>query len=339
MKRLDFRSDTVTHPTQAMREAMFNAELGDDVYQDDPTTNELERLAAQTVGKEAALYVPSGTMGNQLALMAHTSKGQEAIVSAQSHIFEHEVGAAAVLSSLNLRALHFENGVYDAKQIEAAIRSSDIHEPPTGLICLENALANGRVVPMENMRAVQEVARKHNIPTHMDGARLFNAAHTLGVEAKELAACVDSVQFCLSKGLCAPIGSMLCGSEAFIARARKYRKMLGGGMRQTGVIAAAGILAIKEMTARVGEDHKTAQHLAHLLNEVPGVSVDEEAVQINMVFASFDWDIQTLKPWMAERNIIIGEPDGCAIRFVTHYGIEDADVEHLVELIKEFNNQ
>lgn len=337
MKIPDFRSDTVTHPTPAMREAMFRAEVGDDVYRDDPTTNRLEELAAGLLGKEAALFVPSGTMANQLSLMSHTHRGQEAIVSANCHIFEHEVGAAAVLSSLNLRQLSFPNGVYDAKMIEAAIRPDDIHEPPTALICLENALANGRVVPLETMREIQAVARAHNLPIHMDGARLFNAALALGVDVRELTACVDSVSCCLSKGLCAPVGSVLCGSAEFVARARRYRKMLGGGMRQTGFLAAAGILALTEMPRRLGEDHENARRLARLLIEIPGVSVDLESVQINLVFADFDWpDLEQLPAWLGERGVLV---DGCAgseMRFVTHYGITVEDVERLAALLKEF---
>ena len=236
MNFIDFRSDTVTHPTPAMRQAMFEAAVGDDVYQDDPTTNELERLAAEMLGMEAALFVPSGTMGNQLAVMTHTRRGDEAIVSIGCHIFEHEVGAASVLSGVTLHPLTFPNGVYDAAMIEGAIRSDDIHEPPTTLICLENALANGRVVPVETMREIREMANAHGIAVHMDGARLFNAATALGVDVKELTACVDSVSCCLSKGLCAPVGSVLCGSAEFIARARRNRKLLGGGMRQTGIL-------------------------------------------------------------------------------------------------------
>ncbi len=337
MKRLDFRSDTVTHPTPAMREAMFRAEVGDDVYQDDPTTNRLEALAAETLGMEAALFVPSGTMGNQIALMTHTRRGQEAIVSVNSHIFEHEVGAAAVLSSLNLRPLTFPKGIYNAAQIEAAIRSDDIHEPPTSLICLENALANGRVVPLETMREIRGMAQSHNIPVHMDGARVFNAALTLGVDVKELTACVDSVSCCLSKGLCAPVGSVLCGSSEFIARARKNRKMLGGGMRQTGILAAAGILSLTEMTRRLGEDHDNARRLAKRLVEIPGVTVDLESVRINMVFATFDWpNLPELQPWLKERGVIIGGYTGPEIRFVTHYGVVAEDVERLAELLKEF---
>ncbi len=339
MKLLDFRSDTGTHPTTAMREAMFHAEVGDDVYRDDPTTNRLEALAAEMLGMEAALFVPSGTMGNQLALMSHTHRGEEAIVSINSHIFQHEVGAAAVLSSLNLRPLTFPKGIYNAEQIEMAIRPDDIHEPPTSLICLENALANGRVVPLETMREIRKMAQSHDIPVHMDGARLFNAALALDVDVKELTACVDSVSCCLSKGLCAPVGSVLCGSSAFIARARKNRKMLGGGMRQTGILAAAGILSLTEMPQRLREDHDNARHLAKLLMEIPGVTVDLESVQINMVFASFDWpNLADLHRWLKERGVIICD-DYVApeIRFVTHYGITTEDVERLVDLLKEFH--
>lgn len=340
MKTPDFRSDTVTHPTPAMREAMFRAEVGDDVYRDDPTTNRLEELAAELLGKEAALFVPSGTMGNQLALMSHTHRGQEVIVSANCHIFEHEVGAAAVLSGVNLRQLSFPDGVYNPAQIEAAIRPDDIHEPPTALICLENALANGRVVPLETMQEIQAVARAHNLPIHMDGARLFNAALALGTEAKELAACVDSVSCCLSKGLCAPVGSVLCGSGQFIARARKYRKMLGGGMRQTGFLAAAGILALTEMPQRLGEDHENARHLAQLLMDLPGVAVDLDSVQINLVFASFDWpDLEQLPAWLKERGVLVDGCTGSEMRFVTHYGITAEDVERLVTLLGEFHTR
>ena len=335
----DFRSDTVTHPTPEMREAMFHAEVGDDVYQDDPTTNRLEQIAARTLGTEAALFVPSGTMGNQLAMMTHTSKGQEAIVSAASHIFENEVGAAAVLSSLNLNPLHFHKGIYEPEKIEKAIRSDDIHEPSTGLICLENSLANGRVMPLETMRQIQDVAAARHIPVHLDGARLFNAATALGTSAKAIVSCVDSVSCCLSKGLCAPIGSVLCGSTIFVKKARKFRKMLGGGMRQTGVIAAAGIIAITRMTERLGEDHANAKLLAEKLVEIPGVSVEPDAVQTNMVFARFDWPhIDRLQQWLEGRGVRICGPVGPTIRFVTHYGINAEDVENLAGLLRQFGS-
>lgn len=340
MRYVDFRSDTVTHPTSKMFEAMMKAELGDDVYHDDPTTNELESLAAKMLGKQAALFVPSGTMGNQLALMTHTRKGDEAIVSSQSHIFEHEVGAAAVLSSLNLYPLDFPNGIYDVEQIEKAINSPDIHEPPTTLICLENALANGRVVPLEVMRNIKTAAEDRNIPVHLDGARIFNAATALEVNAKEIADCADSISCCLSKGLCAPVGSVLVGDEGFIKCARRYRKMLGGGMRQTGILAAAGIVALTDMTKRLDEDHENAKLLASKLNELPGVTVDLDSVQINMVFATFNWDdLKGLTSWLKDRGIIIADYTGPEIRFLTHYGITKADVNELVDLLKQYHHQ
>lgn len=334
---LDYRSDTVTHPTEEMREAMRHAQVGDDVYQDDPTTNRLEALAAEMLGKESALFTPSGTMSNQLALMTHTSKGDEAIVSAISHIFEHEVGAAAILASLNLRPLHFPQGIYNAEQIAAAIRPDDIHEPPTTLICLENSIANGRVLPVENMRQIQALAKQHGIAMHLDGARLFNAATALEVDAKEIAACVDTVSCCLSKGLCSPVGSLLAGPASFIKKARKYRKMLGGGMRQTGILAAAGIISLTKMTKRLGEDHATACALADELAQIPGVTVDVAAVQTNMVFAQFVWPhLDKLPGWLHEHGIIIGQPAGSVIRFVTHYGIAMEDVGELAGLLREF---
>lgn len=335
----DFRSDTVTHPTPEMREAMFHAEVGDDVYQDDPTTNRLEQLAAQILGTEAALFVPSGTMGNQLAMMTHTSKGQEAIVSATSHIFEHEVGGAAVLSSLNLNPLHFHNGIYEPKKIAQAIRSDDIHEPATGLICLENSLANGRVMHLATMREIKQLAEKRRIPVHLDGARLFNAAVALNADVKELVACVDSVSCCLSKGLCAPVGSVLCGPAAFIKKARKFRKMLGGGMRQTGILAAAGIIAITKMTQRLGKDHANAKLLAQKLAQIPGIAIELDSVQTNMVFARFDWPhLDKLQAWLAERGVKIGAPRNATLRFVTHYGITKEDVEQLATLIQQFGS-
>ena len=340
MNYVDFRSDTVTHPTEEMRKAMFMAEVGDDVYQDDPTTNELEALAAEMLGTEAALFVPSGTMGNQLAIMSHTRRGQEIIVSENSHIFEHEVGAAAVLSGVNLRPLSFENGLYNASAIEAAIRSDDIHEPPTGLICLENALANGRVLSLEAMKEIKDVADRHGIPIHIDGARLFNAAVALNTDIRELTALVDSVSCCLSKGLCAPIGSVLCGKKDFILAARKYRKMLGGGMRQTGILAAAGIIALRDMTKRLDKDHQNARLLAKRLLDLPGVTVDMESVQINMIFANFNWrNLPQLQPWLKERGVVIANYTGPVIRFLTHNQTGALEIESLIGLLDEFRRE
>ena len=259
MRYIDFRSDTVTMPTEEMRQAMASAEVGDDVYQDDPTTNGLEELAASMLGKEKAMFISSGTMGNQLAIMGQTKKGDEIIVSADSHIVTSEAGATALLSGANMCALHFEKTIPDAKSIEAAIRGKNVHYPDTALICLENALANGMVVPVERMKEIYEVAKKHNIKVHLDGARLFNAAVALGVPVTELTQYCDTVTCCLSKGLCAPIGAMLAGSAEFIDAARRYRKILGGGMRQTGILAAAGIIALEKMTKRLHIDHENAR--------------------------------------------------------------------------------
>ncbi len=340
MKYIDVRSDTVTQPTQEMRQAMFLAEVGDDVYQDDPTTNRLEDLAAQLLGKEAALFVTSGTMGNQLGLMSHTRRGDEAIVSDACHIFSHEVGAAAVLSGINLRQLHFEQGVYDAALIETAIRPEDIHEPPTSLICVENALANGRIVPLRVMKEVWEVAQAHGLAVHLDGARIFNAAVALGVDVKEITRYCDTVSCCLSKGLCAPVGSVLAGPKEVIARARKYRKMLGGGMRQNGFLAAAGILALTEMTKRLQQDHDNAKYLATLLHKLDGVEVDLDSVQINMVFCLIRRStavLEQLQPWMLERGIKIGGYDGKeGQRFVTNHDVSRSDIEQIVQALAEF---
>ncbi len=221
MRFVDLRSDTVTNPTADMRKAMYEAEVGDDVYRDDPTTSRLEDLAASMLGKEKSLFVPSGTMSNQLALMAHTRRGDEAIVSEQSHIYEHEVGAAAVLSGVNLHPIPLDCGIINVKTIERAIRGGDIHEAPTSLICLENALANGRVLPVQTMREIHEMATNHDLPIHLDGARLFNAAVALRVDVKELTQYAKSVSCCLSKGLCAPVGTILAGSSEYIVQARK----------------------------------------------------------------------------------------------------------------------
>ncbi|MEI3424497.1 MAG: threonine aldolase family protein [Christensenellales bacterium] len=258
MHYIDLRSDTVTQPTLAMRAAMAAAEVGDDVYGDDPTMNELEALAAQTLGKEAAMFATSGTMGNQIGIMSQTRRGDEIIAGAESHIVMHEVGAAAVLSGVNVRQIDYPNCIPVPEMIAARIRPDDIHEPPTALICLENALANGRVVPLETMAEIRKIADAHSLPVHLDGARVFNAATALGVDVKEITKYADTVSCCLSKGLCAPVGAVLAGPKATIERARKCRKMLGGGMRQCGILGAAGIIALKDMTKRLGEDHANA---------------------------------------------------------------------------------
>ncbi len=338
MKFIDLRSDTVTMPTEEMRQAIANAEVGDDVYQDDPTVNKLEKLAAEKVGKEAALFVPSGTFGNQLAILTHTKRGNEVIVGKNNHIVVHEVGASAVIAGVQLRTLETANGLMSPDDVLNAIRVDDIHEPETGLICVENAHGCGAVIPLYILKEIKEIAENHSIPVHMDGARIFNAAVSLGVDAKDLAACCDSVMFCLSKGLAAPAGSMLAGGEEFIRRARKYRKLMGGGMRQIGILAAAGIIALEKMTDRLQEDHDNAKYLAEELSKLPGVKVKEDRLHIDMVFFEMGEDIikeSVLIEKLYEKNIKISGTEAGEYRFVTHIGVTREDIDYVINCMKE----
>lgn len=334
-KWIDLRSDTVTQPTQEMREAMYRAQVGDDVYGDDPTMNELERKAAEMLGKEAALFMASGTMGNAVAVMSHIQRGNEVILSDTAHIVAHEVGGAAVLSQAFIRTLHFKDGLFDAEQIRAAIRDrSNIHYPYTGLICVEEPLATGKVVPLERLQKVYQMAKEENIPVHMDGARIFNAATALGVDVKEIAACTDSVMFCLSKGLCAPVGSMLVGSKEYIERARRNRKMLGGGMRQCGFLAAAGLIALEVMTKRLQEDHDNAKYMAQRLQQMPGVTLDMNSVEINMVFFKLDAPkevIDSLPEKMLEAGVKINGIEDGEFRFVTTHDTSREDIDRALD--------
>jgi len=338
LRYIDLRSDTVTMPTVEMRKAMFEAEVGDDVYGDDPTINALEKLSAEIVGKEAAMFVPSGTMGNQLGVMTHTFRGDEVILGENAHIAVHEVGATAVLSGVQLRTIKSSDDILYPELIQKAIRFDDIHEPRTGLICLENALANGTVVPLDVMKKIFEIAKHHQIPIHLDGARLFNAATALGVSAAQIVQYTDSVQFCISKGLCAPIGSMLAGTKAFINKARKNRKLLGGGMRQAGILAAAGIIALEKMTKRLEEDHENARYLGKRLLEIPGVELDLEKIHINMVFfklnrPSFNPDVLVSK--FFEKGIKINGEEGGLFRFVTNNDVSKKDIDFVIDSMKE----
>lgn len=334
MKYIDLRSDTVTHPTEAMRRAMCEAVVGDDVYGDDPTVNELQALAAGMLGKEAALFVPSGTMGNQLAVMTHTRRGEEIILADDSHIAYHEGGGAAALSGVMTRQLHYENHLPSAESVAAAIRpAGNLHYPRTGLIALENPLAMGMVVPLETMAEIHALAQSRGIPIHLDGARIFNAATALGVEAREIAQYCDSVMFCLSKGLCAPVGSILAGSAAFIGQALRNRKIMGGGMRQAGVLAAPGLLALREMTRRLAEDHQNAARLAGKLNALDGVTVDLSLRDINMVFFTVDRDDawrDALADRMLERGVRMGGPEDGVFRWVTSHEVTARDVDAAV---------
>ncbi|HCO19389.1 MAG TPA: low-specificity L-threonine aldolase [Tissierellales bacterium] len=339
MRYIDLRSDTVTMPTDEMRKAMATAPVGDDVYEDDPTIKRLEELAARMAGKEAALFVPSGTMGNQLAIMSHTSYGDEIIVGANSHIVVHEVGAAARLSGVSYAIVDNPDDRIYAKDIIRKIRTDDIHHPRTGLVCLENALANGTVVPLNIMKETYETAKANGLPVHTDGARLFNAATALGVDASEVARYTDSIMFCLSKGLCAPVGSMLAGSGEFINRARKHRKLLGGGMRQAGILAAAGIIALEEITKRLSSDHENAKYMMERLMEIPEISLKPENVQIDMVYFGIkkeDFDAADFTEYLLTNGVKINNDWPLEFRYVTHNDILRDDIDKVIGLMKDY---
>jgi len=338
MEVIDLRSDTVTKPTEEMRQAMYRAEVGDDVYRDDPTVNRLEELAAREMGKEAALFVASGTMANQVAVMAHTKRGDEIILGEKSHIYVNEVGGIAYLAGVQAALVTEVEGVMDARVVEQKIRPENIHYPNTSLICVENThnMAGGRVVPLAAMKEIHDVGKRHGIPVHLDGARIYNAAAYLGVEAKEIAKYCDSVNVCLSKGLCAPVGSVLAGSREFIERARKFRKMLGGGMRQAGILAAAGIVAIEKMSKRLKEDHENALLLAKGLNSLEGVSVDVERVQTNLImvdFAGTGLNGMQVAERLKQNGILINGSSSPVVRFAVHYYITPDDVKRTVEVV------
>lgn len=336
---LDLRSDTVTLPTPAMREAMFRAELGDDVFGEDPTVIRLERMAAERLGKEAAVFVASGTMANLVSLLAHCRRGDEAIVGDQAHILHYEVGAAAGLGGIQLRPVaNHARGMIEPAEVEAIIRGQNIHYPRTALLCLENThnRCGGGVLTPEDTAALSEVAHRHDVAVYLDGARIFNAAVALAIPAAELARDVDSVGFCLSKGLSAPVGSLVCGSEEFVARARKARKMLGGGMRQVGVIAAAGIVALDTMVERLAEDHENARILARGLAELPGLVIDPAVIQTNIVIFDLEgWETSRFFEAL-ERAQVKAIPVGPRrIRMVTHYGVSRQDIEEALERLRQ----
>ncbi|MGV8146596.1 MAG: low-specificity L-threonine aldolase [Alkaliphilus sp.] len=338
MRYLDFRSDTVTLPTEKMRKTMAEAIVGDDVYGDDPTVNKLEELAASMLEKEAALFVPSGTFANQVAILTHTSRGDEIIIGHDSHIIMHEVGAAAVIAGVQLNLVNSICGHFNISELEKKIRSvNDIHYPTTGLICIENAHGLGKVVSLENMRAVYELAKKKNIPVHLDGARIFNAAKHLEVDVKDIARYADTINVCLSKGLGAPIGSLVVGGKDFINKARKNRKLMGGGMRQVGIIAASGIIALEEMTKRLQEDHDNAKHMANLLSKIEGIEIIWDRLDINMVFFKIEDGIieeDKLVNRLLEQNIKANGMEDGEYRFVTHLNISREDVEELCSVMR-----
>jgi len=333
-KNLDFRSDTVTWPTPEMREAAAKAAVGDDVYGEDPTVNELERLAAEMLGKEAGLFVTSGTQGNAVSILAHTQRGDEIILEARSHIYVNEVGGLAILGNLMVRPIVGELGWIKPEDIKRAIRADNIHYPRTHLLCVENThnAAGGIPLTPEQLKADWEIAKEHNLCVHLDGARIFNAAIALEIDVKKLTQYADTVMICLSKGLSAPVGSVVVGKGEFVKKARKYRKMLGGGMRQAGIIAAPGIIALTKMVDRLTDDHKTAKLLAEGLNQINGIRV-LNPVKTNMVnidFAGINW---TSSDWI-EACRKLGwktRARGTITRLCTHYGIDIEDIKTFIE--------
>jgi threonine aldolase len=337
MEFIDLRSDTVTKPTPAMREAMAKAEVGDDVYGEDPTINRLQEMAADLMGKESGLFVASGTMGNLVGVLAHCQRGDEVIVGNKAHTFLYEAGGISVLGGVHSCQLPNQpDGSLALGDIENAIRPDDPHDPITRLICLENThnRCGGTYQPPEYIKKVCNFAHDRGLFVHLDGARIFNASVAQQIKAKELAAPVDSVTFCLSKGLCAPVGSVLCGSKDYIRKALRLRKMLGGGMRQAGILAAAGIVALETMIGRLSEDHARARDLARGLRQIPGLVLDQELPATNMVFLSLGKDMHSNSGEIVEKlkglGILVGDTGPRSFRLVLHYWITDADVEQTV---------
>jgi len=336
---IDLRSDTVTKPTPAMRRAMAEAEVGDDVYGEDPTVNRLEERAAEIMGKEAALFVPSGTMGNTIAVKLHTRHGQEVICEARSHVFNYELAMMAWFAGCVPRPIQAEHGILTWRLIEPHIRPLGPHWAPTGLIVLENThnMAGGTVYPPDVFREICDRAHALGLRVHLDGARLFNAATFLGCPVHELARGADTVMFCLSKGLGAPVGSLLVGSRDAIAEARLYRKRLGGGMRQAGVLAAAGLIALEQMPARLHEDHRNARLLAQALAEMPGVTIPHP-VQTNIVIMDISAtgiSAPDLSARLKTQGLLINPTGSHQLRLVTHYDVSETDCVRAIEIIRE----
>jgi threonine aldolase len=342
---VDLRSDTLTLPTPEMREAMARAEVGDDVWGEDPTVQRLETTAAARLGKEAGLFVTSGTMGNLVSVVAHTQTGQEVVLDLDSHIYNYEVAGGTVVGHVQMRPVKTERGFLTAEQVQESLRPANIHIPPTGLVCLENThnRHGGTCCSPEEIAAVAAVAHGAGVPVHIDGARLFNAAVALKRDVREFTDPVDSATFCLSKGLGAPVGSVVCGSRAFIERARRVRKMVGGGMRQAGVIAAAGLIALERMVDRLADDHANARTLAEALAALPGITVDLASVQTNIVILRIDRGdrarsvatTEELVKGCAARKVKIHAMGPAAIRCVTHKDVDAEDIRRAVDAFGE----
>jgi len=336
MNKVDLRSDTITLPTKEMFDAIAGAELGDDVFQEDPTVNQLEDLAATKFNKEAALFVPSGTMANLVAVLSHCQRGDEVILGDQAHTFLYEAGGISAFGGVHSRQIpNQEDGTLLLEDIKKSIRKEDVHFPPTRLICLENTHNRclGMPLSVDYTNSVTEIAKNNSLSVHVDGARIFNAAVSLGVSVKELTENIDSVSFCLSKGLSAPAGSMLCGTKDFIEIARRNRKALGGGMRQAGVLAAAGLVALEKMTDRIIDDHKNARTLAEGISNIEGIRINLERVKTNIIYFSLDHPKvggALLLEKMAGKNIHFFELGPSWFRLVTHAGVSKDDVDDVV---------
>ncbi len=336
---IDLRSDTVTQPTEAMREAMARAEVGDDVYGEDPTVNRLQELAASMLGKEAALFVPSGTMGNLIAVKCHTQPGDEVVLERSSHLVQFELGGMAWLSGVLPATLEGQRGLLDPEQVRAAIHTEvPYYKARTGLVCVENThnCGGGSVYPPATLESIHDAAREAGIPVHMDGARVFHAAVAQGVPVARIACHADSVMFCLSKGLSAPVGSILCGGREFIEKARRVRKGVGGGMRQAGVLAAAGIVALEGMVDRLADDHHHARMLAEKLSRLPGVELNVATVETNIVIfrlAEGPAACAALVTCLREQGILVGQLTPDTIRMVTHRHIRREDVEATIAAV------
>ena len=337
MKKIDLRSDTITLPTKEMLDAIDRADLGDDVFQEDPTINQLEELAAKKFNKQAALFVPSGTMANLVAVLSHCQRGDEVILGDQAHTFLYEAGGISAFGGVHSRQLvNQADGTISIDDIKHAIRKEDVHFPTTRLICLENTHNRCFGMPLSSdyVNSVAEVAKNDSILVHVDGARIFNAAVSLDTPVRLLTDEIDSVSFCLSKGLAAPAGSLLCGPEDFIYIARRNRKALGGGMRQAGILAAAGIIALENMTERIADDHQNARALAEGISDIKGISIDLDKIQTNIIYFSLDHpkiESSLFLDKMCEKNIHFFELGPSWYRLVTHNGISKDDVSNVVE--------
>jgi threonine aldolase len=338
MRYADFRSDTLTRPTREMRLAMMEAEVGDDVFGEDPTVNRLQEMIAEMTGKEAALFVASGTQGNEVCISAHTKPGQEIIVGKESHIFNYECGGSALLSGVQLYPINEQNGIVTVEQVRSALRHVDVHYPQTSLVCLENThnRSGGIILPIENIERISKFASANNLKMHLDGARLWNACVATGISLKEYCGHFDSISLCFSKGLGAPVGSIVVGDKQFINWVHYYRKVYGGGMRQVGILAAACIYAVENHFSRLREDHQRARKLAEAISHIPAIKVDLQTVQTNIVVfdvAKPNFNAEKFVGTLQENGVLMLEIDPNRIRAVTHLDLTDEDIDKATEVL------